>query len=66
MKQADVKIGSTYDTVIGAERCRVVVVSEIPGDNSRWRATKTRYRVRRENEVACLPKLRSAAALREV
>jgi len=63
MKQKDVVVGGTYLTYIGQVLARVVVMQvreQIPGYD--WK--KPRLLIRRENEERCLPKLRTAAALR--
>ena len=67
MKQANVRVGMVVTTRIGAERCDVVVVAEVPGDpNAYWKDEKrTSFRVRRVGETVNLPKRRSAAALCE-
>jgi hypothetical protein len=63
MKQKDVVVGGTYLTYIGQVLARVVVMQvrePIPGYK------KPRLLIRRENEERCLPKLRTAAALRHL
>jgi hypothetical protein len=73
MKQANVVVGATYECRIGAELARVIVEAEVKDSQPHWdRYTRirdgykitTKFRVRREGESVCLPKLRSAAALR--
>jgi hypothetical protein len=59
MKQADVKEGETYLTLIGGNLAKVVVMQAVTGFG-----TKTRFIVRRQEEVRALPKYRTAAALR--
>lgn len=67
MKQSEVIIGQTYYTRIGEELAAVEVVAMIPGNpNSRWSDEKrTTYTVKRVGENVCLPKRRTAAALRK-
>lgn len=67
MKTKDVVVGNTYYTYIAGELAAVVVSAMVEGDpDSNWSSNKrTRFRVRREGENSPLPKLRTAAALRE-
>ena len=74
MKTEDVKIGGTYETRIGQNLCRVVVVDRKEGSRGwvgavsgkRYNKRRASFSVRRENETRTLPKPRSAAALREI
>ncbi len=65
VKQADVKIGGTYYTYIGEQLTAVIVVSAQKDVRFGGKNVITRYRVRRPEQTEALPKLRSAAALRE-
>lgn len=62
MKQADVKIGGTYETRIGDYMVKVIVVDEIKDCYS----GRTRFRVRKRTEDRVLPKSRAASALHEL
>lgn len=69
MKQANVQIGATYETRIGEEIARVVVVrmvTELTRGAFGSKRNQTRFEVRREGESKPLPKLRAASALRPV
>jgi hypothetical protein len=59
MKHKDVKIGGTYLTRIGMNLCPVVVVSEYAGTSRKG------FHVRRVGSDTILPKMRTAAGLRE-
>lgn len=65
MKQKDIKVGGTYYTYIGETLAAVVVVREVSDVHWLNKKRTTRYQVARVGETAWLPKLRSAAALRE-
>lgn len=60
MRQAEVKIGHQYLTIVGENLARVVVVAQRETSGGR-----TGFVVRRFEETAVLPKVRTAAALRE-
>jgi hypothetical protein len=59
MKQADVKLGATYLTLVGGRLVLVMVRGQVRG------ARGLRYLVQRVDNGKQLPKARSAAALRE-
>lgn len=66
MKAKDVVIGATVKTYIGEELAEVVVVCERAPIGYPWdkRKRPMEYLVRRVGEERCLPKPRTAAALR--
>lgn len=71
MKQENVRIGMVYETRIGGELARVVIVAARTGTASRdrWgvvRKDRLTFEVRRIDGESLLPKARTAAALREV
>jgi hypothetical protein len=64
MKQADIKIGSTYMCYIGTSLAHVVVTGRVEGYVIAGRRVSDRFTVRRVGEDKDLPKARTAAALR--
>ena len=64
MKTKDVQVGARLYANIGARLCAVIVVEKV--DCCSWKGKRsTKFRVKRPGERLCLPKLRTAAALRE-
>ena len=61
MKQAEVKVGETYETKVGQVWVPVVVVEKVTD----WKG-RTRFRVRRSDNSKVLPLDRTAAALQPV